>query len=77
MLFRSNIITVSMVGAVLHNVGQILAAMFVMSEVSPVILMRYLAILMVAALITGAATGILAREVINRLGHMVKKKMGN
>ena len=61
----------------LHNVGQILAAMFVMSEVSPVILMRYLAILMVAALITGAATGILAREVINRLGHMVKKKMGN
>jgi heptaprenyl diphosphate synthase len=72
-----NIITVSMVGAVLHNVGQILAAMFVMSEVSPVILMRYLAILMVAALITGAATGILAREVINRLGHMVKKKMGN
>ena len=72
-----NIITVSMVGAVLHNVGQILAAMFVMSEVSPVILMRYLAILMVAALITGAATGMLAREVINRLGHMVKKKMGN
>ena len=71
-----NIVTVSMVGAVLHNVGQIIAAMFVMTEVSPAILLRYLAILMVAALITGAATGILAREVINRLGHVVKKRIG-
>ena len=71
-----NIVTVSMVGAVLHNVGQIIAAMFVMTEVSPAILLRYLAILMVAALITGAATGILAREVIKRLRHTVKRKMG-
>ena len=70
-----NIITVSMVGAVLHNVGQIIAAMFVMTEVSPAILLRYLAILMVAALITGAATGILAREVIKRLRHTVKRKL--
>lgn len=71
-----NIITVSMVGAVLHNVGQIIAAAFVMSEVSPAILLRYLAVLMAVALVTGAATGILAREVINRLGHMVKKRIG-
>ena len=71
-----NIITVSMVGAVLHNVGQIIAAAFVMSEVSPAILLRYLAVLMAIALVTGAATGILAREVINRLGHVVKKRIG-
>ena len=71
-----NIITVSMVGAVLHNVGQIIAAAFVMSEVSPAILLRYLAVLMAVALVTGAATGILAREVINRLGHVVKKRIG-
>ena len=70
-----NIVTVSMVGAVLHNVGQIIAAMFVMTEVSPAILLRYLAILMVAALITGAATGILAREVIKRLRRTVETKM--
>ena len=71
-----NIITVSMVGAVLHNVGQIIAAAFVMSEVSPAILLRYLAVLIAVALVTGAATGILAREVINRLGHVVKKRIG-
>ena len=71
-----NIITVSMVGAVLHNVGQIIAAAFVMSEVSPAILLRYLAVLMAVALVTGAATGILAREVIKRLGHVVKKRIG-
>ena len=71
-----NIITISMVGAVLHNVGQIIAAAFVMSEVSPAILLRYLAVLMAVALVTGAATGILAREVINRLGHVVKKRIG-
>ena len=71
-----NIIAVSMVGAVLHNVGQIIAAAFVMSEVSPAILLRYLAVLMAVALVTGAATGILAREVINRLGHVVKKRIG-
>ena len=70
-----NIITVSMVGAVLHNVGQIIAAAFVMSEVSPAILLRYLAVLMAVALVTGAATGILAREVIKRLGHVVKKRL--
>ena len=34
-----------------------------------------LAILMVVALVTGAATGILAREVIKRLGPMVKKRI--
>ena len=71
-----NIITVSMVGAVLHNVGQIIAAAFVMSEVSPAILLRYLAVLMAVALVTGADTGILAREVINRIGHVVKKRIG-
>ena len=71
-----SIITVSMVGAVLHNVGQILAAMLVMTEVAPGILLRYLAVLMAVALVTGAATGILAREVINRLRHTVNQKMG-
>ena len=72
----SNIITVSMVGAVLHNVGQIMAARLVMTEVSPAILLRYLAVLMAVALVTGAATGILAREVIKRLRYTVDRNMG-
>ena len=66
----------SVLGAVLHNVGQIIAAAFVMSEVSPSILLRYLAVLMAVALVTGAATGVLAREIINRLRHVVDRRMG-
>lgn len=69
-----NVITVSMVGAVLHNAGQILAAMMVMTEVSAGILLRYLAVLMAIALVTGAATGVLARIIIDRLGHVIKWK---
>ena len=69
-----NVITVSMVGAVLHNAGQILAAMMVMTEVSTGILLRYLAVLMAIALVTGAATGVLARIIIDRLGHVIKWK---
>ena len=70
-----HIVTVSMVGAVLHNVGQILAAMLVMTEVAPGVLLSYLAILMLIALVTGAATGILAREIIRRLGAIIKKRL--
>ena len=70
-----HIVTVSMVGAVLHNVGQILAAMLVMTEVAPGVLLGYLAILMLIALVTGAATGILAKEIIRRLGAIVKKRL--
>ncbi len=71
-----SVITVSMVGAVLHNVGQVLAAMLVMTEVAPGVLLGYMAVLMLVALVTGAATGILAREVIRRLGPMVRKRTG-
>lgn len=71
-----SVITVSMVGAVLHNVGQIIAAAFVMSEVAPSVLLRYLAVLMAVALVTGAATGVLAKEIIARLRHVVNKGLG-
>ena len=69
-----SVITVSMVGAALHNVGQILAAMLVMTEVAPAVLLRYLAILLIAALVTGAATGVLAREIIRRMRPILQKK---
>ena len=66
-----SIIVVSMAGAVFHNVGQIIAAMLVMSEVAPGVMLKYLAVLMAVGLVTGSLTGVLAKAVIDRLrGHV-------
>lgn len=46
-----------MVGGVAHNVGQVALAMVILSTPS---LMYYMAVLMVAGLITGAVTGVAA-----------------
>ena len=62
-----SIIVVSMAGAVFHNVGQVLAAFVLMPEVKPENLLIYLAALMGAGLLTGALTGVLAREVLKRM----------
>ena len=68
-------IPVSMVGAELHNIGQIIAATYLL-HLPANALLRLLVILMAVALVTGAATGVLAREVIKRLGPMVRKRKG-
>ena len=55
---------VSMVGGVAHNVGQVALAMVILSTPS---LMYYMAVLMVAGLITGAVTGVAANLVMKHL----------
>jgi len=62
-----DMIVVSMAGAVFHNVGQILAAMAVMSEVAAGALMGYMAVLMAVGMVTGALTGVLGKAVTGRL----------
>ncbi len=62
-----SIIVVSMAGAVFHNVGQVLAAFMLMPEVAPRTLLSYLAVLMAVGLVTGALTGVLAKEVLKRM----------
>ncbi len=54
----------SIMGAIAHNIGQILAAMFVMGSAA---VLYYLPILMVSGIITGLFTGLCAQIVINRL----------
>ena len=61
-----NIITVSMVGAVLHNLGQVLLAMLILETDQ---LIYYMAILLLVGLACGAVTGIAARATIS---HMKK-----
>ena len=53
------------VGAVLHNVGQILAAMLITG--TPAIV-AYLPILIIAGVITGSLTGFVAQLAVERLG---------
>ena len=60
-------VTVSMVGGVMHNVGQVVMAMLMLSTTR---LMYYLAILMFAGLATGGLTGVCAHQVMKNLRHI-------
>ena len=55
----------SIIGAVLHNLGQIIAAAFVTGTLS---VFAYLPILTVSGCISGLFTGICAQITVNRLG---------
>ena len=67
---KFNILTVSMFGAVLHNVGQVLLAM-IMLETSQ--LVYYMAVLLFVGLACGAVTGIAARATINHMKKIRRK----
>ena len=60
-----NVITVSMVGAVLHNAGQILAASTVLR--TPQLLYTYLPVLVGIGAVVGCLTGIVAQRVFHAL----------
>ena len=61
---------VSVAGGVFHNVGQILAVMFVMKNT---IFVAYLPVLLVAGVVTGYLIGLLANKFIELLPHIVAK----
>lgn len=66
---KFNIITVSVAGAVSHNVGQILTAMIVLNSMA---LGSYFLILWFTGLLSGIVIGISSGEVIKRLKTHVK-----
>ena len=59
-----NIITVSILGAVFFNIGQIVCACFVFSTKS---ILYYLPFLMLAGVITGALIGLIANIAVKRI----------
>ena len=63
---RFSLITVSMLGAVLHNLGQVMLAMIILETDQ---LLYYMAILLFVGLACGAVTGVAAKATI---GHMKK-----
>ena len=65
-----SIITVSMVGAVLHNLGQVLLAAVVLQTSR---LLYYMAVLLLVGLACGAVTGIAARATIQHMKKIKRK----
>ena len=59
-----SILGVSVVGAAMHNVGQVLMAMLILQTNS---LLYYLSVLMVSGIVTGILTGTAARLVIQSM----------
>ena len=59
-----HILTIAMVGAVMHNVGQVVLAMLMLQTER---LIYYMAILMLVGLVTGYITGTVARILLQRI----------
>lgn len=59
-----SVLGISMAGGVLHNLGQLLAAIYLMENGN---IMYYFPVLMVAGLLTGTLIGIGSREVLKRM----------
>jgi heptaprenyl diphosphate synthase len=56
----------AVIGAVFHNIGQMLAAIFVLRTIG---IAAYLPMLLISAIVTGAFTGTCAQLLVNRLGN--------
>lgn len=66
MLTVKQIWVAGVMGAVAHNIGQILVAVVVTGTPS---IVSYLPILLISGVITGTFTGFAAQAVVNRMGH--------
>ena len=65
-LTQRQIWVAGVMGAIAHNIGQILVAIVVTGTPS---IVTYLPVLLISGILTGAFTGFAAQAVINRLGH--------
>lgn len=71
-LLPNNLIwAASVMGAVFHNIGQLLAAALLIDNINVI---YYLPVLTVTAIVTGAFTGIAAQLTDNRLGTIIKTR---
>ena len=62
-----NMVTVSAVGGICHNIGQLLMAALVVSEVR---IFYYLPVLLISGLLTGLLIGLLSAAVYARIGNL-------
>lgn len=69
---KFSIIGISVIGAIAHNVGQLIVAL-VLSRVD--VILYYIPVLMIAAVITGICTGIVASGVLKVLKYNFEREM--
>lgn len=62
-----SMVGVSIAGGIMHNVGQILMAIYITKTVA---LVSYLAVLMVSGSVTGILIGVVGSEILKRLPRM-------
>ncbi len=63
------VVTVSIIGALCHNIGQLIAAYYVTNVPG---LMFYLPVLIIGGLITGAVIGMISKMIIRALKEIMK-----
>ena len=62
-------VSISTAGGISHNMGQLLAASFLIHDFH---IMFYIPVLLIAGLVTGLLMGLLAQELVLRLEHFMK-----
>jgi heptaprenyl diphosphate synthase len=67
---RFSEVGVSVAGGVAHNVGQIIAAVFIMQTSA---IAYYLPVLMVSGIVTGVVIGIVAALIVRRVEKLTRK----
>ncbi len=68
---RDNIWAISVFGAFAHNIGQILAAIIITSQLS---FMYYFLVLIISSILTGVFTGVLAQNFIKKYKNVFLSK---
>lgn len=70
-LGKNQIVIISILGAVFHNIGQLLMAFFVLQSFS---IVSYLPVLLISGITAGTFTGLCAKFTYQRIHHLVKYK---
>ena len=66
---KLKVITVSAIGGICHNIGQLIVAALVVESYN---ILYYTPVLLIAGLITGIIIGVISQEMILRLGRFFK-----
>lgn len=69
-----SIVGISMAGGIFHNIGQIIAAIFLVENLN---LLYYLPVLLLSGAVTGAVIGFLSREIIKRMPGSILNEFGS
>lgn len=68
-IIRLHCITVSTAGGIAHNIGQLFIAAFVVNNFA---IFYYIPVLLLSGVLTGLLIGVIAQELVIRIGNLIK-----